>query len=124
MSTVNRNPLARFITITVAEHPLFGFVTPGTHSYRKFIKPHEIEAFFRNDLGWQRAPSARAFNAESEAEAVAQHERQPYTVSLDEQVETRGVIYNPLTGQWALQPRLGGPASKLVNFFVGCRKPW
>lgn len=122
MSTINRNALARFVTITVAEHPLFGFVTPGTHSYRKFIKPQEIEDFLAHDLRWRRPVSTKRFDGNNSTEALSDHLRRRSFVSEDEQVETRGVIYSPLSGEWSLQPRYGGPATKLINYFVGARR--
>ncbi len=52
--TINRNPLARFVTITVAEDVL-GILPKGTHDPALFIKPAELRAeLTRADL----APSA------------------------------------------------------------------
>jgi len=39
--TINRNPLSRFATITVAEN-ILGLLPRGTHDPRLFIKPHEL----------------------------------------------------------------------------------
>ena len=43
--TINRNPLARFATITVAEDVL-RLLPKGTHDPSMFIKPRELEATF------------------------------------------------------------------------------
>ena len=50
MSTISRTPLAKFLTITVAED-LLRFVEPGTHTYHKYIKPDEMRDFFQA-RGW------------------------------------------------------------------------
>ena len=41
--TINRNPLARFVTITVAED-ILGLLPKGTHDPAMFIKPGELNA--------------------------------------------------------------------------------
>ncbi|GAA5875554.1 hypothetical protein JCM1840_003259 [Sporobolomyces johnsonii] len=50
LSTISRTPLAQFLTITMAES-ILRLVTPGTHTYHKYIKPDELQAFF-DDRGW------------------------------------------------------------------------
>ncbi|EGG07007.1 uncharacterized protein MELLADRAFT_71815 [Melampsora larici-populina 98AG31] len=99
LSTISRTPLARLLTIYLAESnlPFIGLVPPGTHTYEKFVKPEELTDFFRNRLGW-----AKSFERS--------------------ELETRGSFYEPLTGHWNLFPRefvLG----ELVNYFFGVKKP-
>ncbi|BGP39924.1 Hexaprenyldihydroxybenzoate methyltransferase, mitochondrial [Rhodotorula kratochvilovae] len=50
LSTISRTPLARLLTITLAEDVL-RLVTPGTHTYHKYIKPQELSDFFA-EKGW------------------------------------------------------------------------
>ncbi|GAA5951861.1 hypothetical protein JCM21900_004168 [Sporobolomyces salmonicolor] len=50
LSTISRTPLAQFLTITMAES-ILRLVTPGTHTYHKYIKPDELQAFF-DGKGW------------------------------------------------------------------------
>ncbi|GAA5948593.1 hypothetical protein JCM3775_007161 [Rhodotorula graminis] len=50
LSTISRTPLARLLTITLAEDVL-RLVTPGTHTYHKYIKPQELADFFA-EKGW------------------------------------------------------------------------
>ncbi|MEM1387772.1 MAG: bifunctional 2-polyprenyl-6-hydroxyphenol methylase/3-demethylubiquinol 3-O-methyltransferase UbiG [Pseudomonadota bacterium] len=48
--TINRNPLARFVTITVAEN-ILGLLPKGTHDPAMFIKPDELrDHLTANDL--------------------------------------------------------------------------
>ncbi|GAA6024944.1 hypothetical protein JCM8202_002157, partial [Rhodotorula sphaerocarpa] len=51
LSTISRTPLARLLTITLAEDAL-RLVTPGTHSYHKYLKPSELRDFFVREKGW------------------------------------------------------------------------
>lgn len=51
LSTISRTPLANLLTITLAED-LLRFITPGTHTYSKFIKPSEIQEYFEAK-GWK-----------------------------------------------------------------------
>jgi len=97
LSTISRTPLAKLLTITVAENPLFGFVSPGTHSYPKYLKPQELLSFFEQDMAWP---------------------------ADNRNIETRGVMYNPLKGDWKLASASNIPdKSQLVNYFFGARKP-
>ncbi|KAG0144806.1 hypothetical protein CROQUDRAFT_672136 [Cronartium quercuum f. sp. fusiforme G11] len=99
LSTISRTPLARFLTITLAESglPLIGMVPPGTHTYDKFIKPEQLTEFFRSELGWAR--------------------------SLERsELETRGSFYEPFTGNWVLFPR-EAKWGEWVSYFFGVKKP-
>ena len=51
LSTVARTPLSYFLTIFMAEQAL-GLVTPGTHTWSKYVNADEMHAFFRDDLKW------------------------------------------------------------------------
>lgn len=51
LSTISRTPLASFLTLTMAESVL-RLVTPGTHTYSKFIKPEELRSYFE-EKGWE-----------------------------------------------------------------------
>ena len=51
LSTVARTPLSYFLTIFMAEQAL-KLVTPGTHTWSKYINADEMHAFFRDDLKW------------------------------------------------------------------------
>ncbi|GAA6027260.1 hypothetical protein JCM8097_002534 [Rhodosporidiobolus ruineniae] len=53
LSTISRTPLAKLLTITLAEHVL-RLVSPGTHTYHKYIKPAELVGFF-DEQGWTGA---------------------------------------------------------------------
>ncbi|MEM6971896.1 MAG: bifunctional 2-polyprenyl-6-hydroxyphenol methylase/3-demethylubiquinol 3-O-methyltransferase UbiG [Pseudomonadota bacterium] len=52
--TINRNPLARFVVITVAEDVL-GMLPKGTHDPALFIKPGELDAMLR-EAGFETRP--------------------------------------------------------------------
>ncbi|GAA5978223.1 hypothetical protein JCM11641_001140 [Rhodosporidiobolus odoratus] len=51
LSTISRTPLAKLLTITLAED-VMRLVSPGTHTYHKYIKPSELVDFF-DQKGWQ-----------------------------------------------------------------------
>lgn len=50
LSTINRTPLAHLLDITMVEQVL-RIVTPGTHTYSKFVKPEELQEYF-DGKGW------------------------------------------------------------------------
>lgn len=98
LSTISRTPLANLLTIRLAENPLFGFVSPGTHSYAKYLKPNELTQFFNREMLWSDR------------------------TRID--METRGVIYHPLKGDWVLSSPSDSPVrTQLCNYFFGARKP-
>ncbi|KAG8908639.1 Hexaprenyldihydroxybenzoate methyltransferase, mitochondrial [Tulasnella sp. 403] len=103
LSTISRTPLARFLTITMAEDVL-RMVSRGTHSYDKFIKPSELVAFFRKDLSWISSVGEGVSNL-------------PYS-----QAELRGMMYLPWAGEWILTPR-GAPLELDCNYLFWARKP-
>ncbi|GAA5928455.1 hexaprenyldihydroxybenzoate methyltransferase [Sporobolomyces koalae] len=51
LSTISRTALAKLLTITMAEHVL-RLVTPGTHTYSKYLKPEELQEFFDERKWW------------------------------------------------------------------------
>ncbi|KAL8293277.1 hypothetical protein RQP46_000971 [Phenoliferia psychrophenolica] len=50
LSTINRTPLSHLLSITMAED-ILRLVTPGTHTYSKFVKPEELQTYF-DAKGW------------------------------------------------------------------------
>ncbi|KIY43442.1 ubiquinone biosynthesis O-methyltransferase [Fistulina hepatica ATCC 64428] len=105
LSTVSRTPLARFLTIFMAEDVLRR-VAPGTHTYSKFIKPDELVDYFKNYTGgslrsWINPVSTTPTRAEA---------------------EIRGMIFNPLNAVWTLGPRNATWASQ-CNYLFWVRKP-
>ncbi|PVF93931.1 ubiquinone biosynthesis O-methyltransferase [Serendipita vermifera] len=101
LSTIARTPLAYFLTIFMAEKVL-GMVTPGTHTYSKYINSSELLEFFRTRVPWLppgigEPPSHLA--------------------------ELRGMSYNPLSGTWALVPR-GAPLGLDCNYILWLRRPY
>ncbi|BGP24496.1 Hexaprenyldihydroxybenzoate methyltransferase, mitochondrial [Rhodotorula toruloides] len=92
LSTISRTLLAKFLTITLAEDVL-RLVTPGTHTYHKYLRPSELRDFFVREKGWE------AF-------------------------ETRGVPYDPVSGEWRLlDPGAMGGWGEMANYFAAVRRP-
>ncbi|GAA5881983.1 hypothetical protein JCM16303_003495 [Sporobolomyces ruberrimus] len=52
LSTISRTPLAKLLTITLAENVL-RLVTPRTHTYSKYLKPSELREYFEGEKGWK-----------------------------------------------------------------------
>lgn len=46
LSTINRNPKSYLLAIIAAEY-ILGWVPKGTHEFYKFLKPSEIDRYFR-----------------------------------------------------------------------------
>ncbi|GAA5959933.1 hypothetical protein JCM3765_000648 [Sporobolomyces pararoseus] len=94
LSTISRTPLAKLLTITLAESVL-GLVTRGTHTYSKYLKPTELRQFFELEKGW-----------------------------TNQGWEQRGCVYDPIRGKWLLlgQGEFGG-LGEMGNYFAGIRKP-
>ncbi|GAA5848856.1 hypothetical protein JCM3766R1_003341 [Sporobolomyces carnicolor] len=94
ISTISRTLVAKFLTITMAEHVL-RLVTPGTHTYSKYLRPEEVRDFFEREHGWH-----------------------------DCGFEQRGCVYDPFAGKWRLlgEGEFGG-FGELANYFAGIRKP-
>jgi polyprenyldihydroxybenzoate methyltransferase/3-demethylubiquinol 3-O-methyltransferase len=110
LSTISRTPLSQLLTITLAEHVL-RLVTPGTHTHSKFIKPAELLAFVRDDLGGSAV-------WESDGDGLVDGGREGGGVSVG---EVRGIVYDPLAGRWRLW-REGLPFGDLCNYMFHVRK--
>ncbi|KAK8849383.1 3-demethylubiquinone-9 3-O-methyltransferase [Kwoniella newhampshirensis] len=83
ISTISRTPLSQLLTLTLAEDVL-RLVTPGTHTYRKFVKPSELRRYVHSSMGgfdtWYK----------NEDGSDVRH---------DEVGETRGIVYDPIKGE-------------------------
>ncbi|WOO80891.1 Ubiquinone biosynthesis O-methyltransferase, mitochondrial [Vanrija pseudolonga] len=110
MSTISRTPLSQLLTITLAED-LLRFVTPGTHTYRKFVRPEELRRFVYADMGghavWEPISGAA-------------------DIREGEVGETQGIIYDPLGARWRLWPGAEGTWQKglgeIVNYMYHAKK--
>ncbi|KAG8752742.1 Hexaprenyldihydroxybenzoate methyltransferase, mitochondrial [Serendipita sp. 396] len=100
LSTIARTPLSYFLTIFMAENVL-RMVTPGTHSFSKYVNAPELLEFFRSQVPWLPRTSSEP----------------PSNLA-----ELRGMIYNPLSGTWGLLPR-GAPLALECNYILWLRKP-
>ncbi|KAF8573330.1 ubiquinone biosynthesis O-methyltransferase [Ramaria rubella] len=97
LSTIARTPLAYFLTIFLAEKVL-GTVTPGTHTYDKFVNSEELIAFFRDEMRWFDHTPGRL------------------------EAEVRGIMYLPWEGRWILSNR-GQLGTTGCNYMFWARKP-
>ncbi|KLT39043.1 ubiquinone biosynthesis O-methyltransferase [Cutaneotrichosporon oleaginosum] len=110
LSTISRTPLAQLLTLTLAEDVL-RLVTPGTHTYSKFVRPEELRRFVYAEMGgyevWERQEGAA-------------------DIRTNEVGETRGIIYDPLGGRWRLTPGAEGtwykPLGEIVNYMYHAKK--
>jgi polyprenyldihydroxybenzoate methyltransferase/3-demethylubiquinol 3-O-methyltransferase len=110
MSTISRTPLSQLLTLTLAEDVL-RLVTPGTHTYRKFVRPEELRRYVFNEMGghdvWERNLDAS-------------------DVRKGEVGETRGIVYDPLKGEWRLWSGAEGTwfkgAGELCNYMFHAKK--
>lgn len=82
---------------------VLGMVSPGTHSYSKYVNASELLDFFRTRVPW--LPNA------------------PATIEPPSHLaELRGMVYNPLSGIWGLMPR-GTPLGLDCNYIFWLRRP-
>lgn len=110
LSTISRTPLAQFLTLTLAED-ILRFVTPGTHTYEKYVRPEELRRFVYAEMGgferWERRNDAG-------------------DIVNDEVGETRGIIYDPIGARWRLTPGAEGtwlkPLGEIVNYMYHAKK--
>ena len=119
LSTISRTPVAYALTILAVEN-ILGIVTPGTHTYSKYIKPSELLSFF------QEYPTPR-FSTK-----IGEHEK-PWITRLynglpsRKEAEARGLIYVPWDGRWVLTGRSSTSVdfdlSTLCNYIFWVRKP-
>ena len=104
------------LTIFAAEH-LLRLVTPGTHTYAKYINPDELVNFF------------------TEAPITAE-DAQPVRPCISRlygghptrtEAEVRGMLYIPWKGEWMLVPR-GAPGADMwaeaCNYMFWVRRPF
>ena len=112
LSTVSRTPLSYLLTILLAEHVL-RMVTPGTHTYSKYIKPTELIDFFKQ----YRSP-LNSGSGELSRPWINPHSPNPTRT----EAEVRGMIYNPIQARWILAPRDAYFASE-CNYLFWVRKP-
>ncbi|KZT07263.1 ubiquinone biosynthesis O-methyltransferase [Laetiporus sulphureus 93-53] len=117
LSTIARTPLAYFLTIFAAED-LFRKVTPGTHTYSKFILPSELISYFHDYRS--STPSA----GDSDTEGRRWISRLYNGVPARTEAETRGMIYLPWKGEWMLVSRSSfGPQLEGCNYMFWVRRP-
>lgn len=110
LSTISRTPLAQLLTLTLAEDVL-RLVTPGTHTYHKFVRPEELRRFVGTEMGgfdvWERNHDAS-------------------DIREGEVGSTQGIIYDPLAGRWKLASSAEGtwfkPLGELVNYMYHAKK--
>lgn len=76
-------------------------VTPGTHSYSKYVNASELLEFFRTRVPWLPAGTSEP----------------PSHLA-----EVRGIIYYPLSRTWGLAER-GAPLAVDCNYIVWLRRP-
>ncbi|KAF9441576.1 ubiquinone biosynthesis O-methyltransferase [Macrolepiota fuliginosa MF-IS2] len=127
LSTISRTPLAYFLTIFMAQDVLRK-VSPGTHTYSKYIKPSELIQFFetyRPPTPPAPVPSLR--ESVTLADSLTSSARPWITRHSDTylprtQVDVRGLIYNPVFGNWHLAPK-DAWGSLECNYIFWVRKP-
>lgn len=110
LSTISRTPLAYLLTIFAAEDVL-RLVTPGTHTYSKFVRPEELTQFFCEH---RSSPEERPWISRLHGGIPARTE-----------AETRGMIYVPWKGEWTLVPRgaVGASWGEGCNYLFWVRRP-
>jgi 2-polyprenyl-6-hydroxyphenyl methylase/3-demethylubiquinone-9 3-methyltransferase len=110
LSTISRTPLSQLLTLTLAEDVL-RLVTPGTHTYSKFIKPEELRQFVYAQMGGHEVWECNQDGSDVRHLEVG---------------ETRGIVYNPLKGGWDLwggaEGSWGKGAGELCNYMFYARK--
>lgn len=117
LSTIARTPLAYLLTILAAEHVL-RLVTPGTHTYSKYINPDEVLEFFEE----YQSPSSPDSSAPGKPWISHLYNGLPSRT----EAETRGMIYLPWKGEWVLVPRSGSGGTKwgeACNYIFWVRRP-
>jgi polyprenyldihydroxybenzoate methyltransferase/3-demethylubiquinol 3-O-methyltransferase len=118
LSTISRTPLAYVLTILAAEH-IFRKVTPGTHTFSKFVKPSELVSFFqeypnRDVCSTNIAPPSRPWITRT----------YDHGLPARTEAEIRGIVYVPWKGEWVLTPReLTAWGAIECNYLFWARKP-
>lgn len=82
------------------------FVAPGTHTYSKYVNPHELEGFFRS---YRSSPTGQNWITGNNPVSRTQS-------------ETRGMVYVPWNGEWVLSDR-GAKWAEGCNYLFWVRKP-
>lgn len=115
ISTISRIPLAKLLTITMAEDVL-NLVSKGTHHHEKYIKPIELANFFRDQLKWfthsDLGVDGGGFFSYSGAPPVLKRR----------EGQIRGIAFLPWENGWKLLGE-GSPASTWCNYLFWARKP-
>jgi len=125
LSTISRTPLAYFITIFLAEE-VARKVSPGTHTYSKFIKPSELVAFFQKytETSTTKVDPGASRDIQ-EGLPLQKPWISPHTSSdalWRSEAEVRGLIYNPFQAKWTLAARGAWNATN-CNYLFCVRKP-
>lgn len=97
---MSRTPLAYLLTIALAEN-VFGFASPGTHTWSKYINPSELLAFFAKELKWLPEGGVPP---------------------RSDQAQVRGMMYHVWGDRWGLIPK-GAPLELDVNYIMWVRRP-
>ncbi len=127
LSTISRTPLAYFLTIFMAQDVLRK-VTPGTHTYSKYINPSELIQFFETYRSpTPSTPIPSVGGPETLAESLKSSGRPWITRHSPSylprsQVEVCGLIYNPVFGNWTLAPKDAWGTLE-CNYIFWVRKP-
>jgi polyprenyldihydroxybenzoate methyltransferase/3-demethylubiquinol 3-O-methyltransferase len=113
--------MAYLATIVAAERVL-GVVSPGTHTFAKYINPSELVDFF---AAHRSAPDARPWIS-----AVHAYNQSvlPSSAPSRHEAEVRGMLFQPWSGEWTLAPRsasygLASWLSQQMNYIFWVRKP-
>jgi polyprenyldihydroxybenzoate methyltransferase / 3-demethylubiquinol 3-O-methyltransferase len=118
LSTISRTPLAYMISILAAEH-IFRMVTPGTHTFSKFVKPSELISFFQEYPKLDVSQASSALGSRPWITRTYSHGLPTRT-----EAEIRGIIYVPWRGEWLLAPReLTSWGAVECNYLFWVRKP-
>lgn len=112
-----------------------GLVSRGTHSYEKFVKSDELRRFIAEEqgggLGWYpsfrqggQRPVGGTGNSNDAFTALDDARSLPSRL----QMESRGIIYDPLIGDWRLLERSGWMQrsgwGEECNYLLWARKPF
>ena len=130
-----RTPLAYALSILAAEH-ILRLVSPGTHTFSKFINPSELIEFFHDYSSpaplssptSQPPPPHEAGSTSGSGEGEGQGKRwitRTYDHGLPSrtEAEVRGVVYMPWKGEWVLMPRVATPWTTDCNYMFWVRRP-
>lgn len=125
LSTIARTPLSYLLTIVAAEQ-ILRKVSPGTHTYSKFVNPSELVSFFqkyRSPLPESSAPSPSDANTQTSSRSwIAQTHS---TLPTRTEAEIRGLVYVPWKARWELMSREASAyGAAECNYVFWVRKPY